>query len=380
VKRNERVLIVGGGIAGLAAATGLRRLGLTPTVVERAPQFSAVGAGIVLSVNAMAMLRQLDLAEAAREAGQVLRMGEVTDERGRSLSILDFDKLTPDFGPTLTIHRAALHEILLSGCRDVVLRAGVTVEHLVDRGDVVAVQLSDGTAAEFDQVIGADGVGSRTRRQVFGETAPLYSGYTCWRFVVDCPPRLDRMQEMWGRGKRIGLVPLADGRVYSFACANMPEGTPDPAQGRVVRFQERFAEFGGFAPEVLEQISEPSQLIHNDLVEMPKHPWFKGRVLLIGDAAHATTPNMGQGAALALEDASVLSEMLVGTTSWSEIMPAFVDRREPRVRFVVDQSRRMGRMTQLENVALRALRNLVVRATPQRLSDLAARRGAAARI
>lgn len=380
MKRNERVLIVGGGIGGLALATGLRRLGLTPTLVEQAPRFGAVGAGIVLSVNAMAMLWQLDLADAARDAGRVLLIGEVTDAKGRCLSRLNFDELTGDFGPTVAIHRAALHEVLLSGCHDLPLYPGTTVEYLVDRGNVVEVKLSNGVAAEFDWLIGADGLRSRTRSQVFGETAPLYSGYTCWRFLVDCPPRLDRMQEMWGRGLRFGLVPLAKGRLYCFTCANMPEATGDPEDGRVDRFRARFGDFGGYAPAALEQITKPEQLIHNDLAELPKHPWFKGRVLLIGDAAHATTPNMGQGAAMAIEDAAVLCEMLSGGESWADVIPKFAARREPRVRFIVDQSRRIGRIGQLENAMLASLRNWMTWALPQRFADAGARRAAASKV
>ena len=380
MKRNERVLIVGGGIGGLALASGLRRLGLAPTVVEQAPRFGAVGAGIVLNANAMAMMDQLGLAEAARDAGRILSMGEVTDARGRCLSRLNFGELTADLGPTITIHRAALHEVLLSSCHDLELHAGTTVEHLVDRGNVVEVKLSNGIAAEFDWVIGADGLRSRTRSQVFGETPPVYSGYTCWRFVVECPSGLDHMQEMWGRGLRFGLVPLAENRVYCFTCANMPAGTEDPEEGRVGRFRARFDNFGGFVPAMLEQITKPEQLIHNDLADLPKHPWFKGRVLLIGDAGHATTPNMGQGAGMAIEDAAVLCEMLSGGESWTDVLPAFAARREPRVRFIVDQSRRIGQIGQLENAALASLRNWLVWATPRRIGEAAARRAIAAEI
>ena len=380
MKRNERVLIVGGGIAGLALATGLRRLGLAPIVVEQAPQFGAVGAGIVLNANAMAMMDRLGLADAACDAGRRLSTGEVTDARGRCLSRLDFGELTADLGPTITIHRAALHEVLLSSCHDLELHSGTTVEHLMDRGDVVEVKLSNGTAAEFDWVIGADGLRSRTRSQVFGETAPVYSGYTCWRFVVDCPPGLDHMQEMWGRGLRFGLVPLAENRVYGFTCANMPAGTEDPEEGRVDRFRSRFGGFGGFVPAALEQITKPEQLIHNDLADLPKHPWFKGRVLLIGDAGHATTPNMGQGAGMAIEDAAVLCEMLSGGESWTDVLPAFAARREPRVRFIVDQSRRIGQIGQLENAVLASLRNWMMWATPRRFTEAAVRRAIAAEI
>jgi 2-polyprenyl-6-methoxyphenol hydroxylase-like FAD-dependent oxidoreductase len=151
-------------------------------------------------------------------------------------------------------------------------------------------------------------------------------------------------------------------------------------EGRVERFRTRFAGFGGFAPAALEQVIRPEQLIHNDLEEMPKHPWWKGRVLLIGDAAHATTPNMGQGAAMALEDVGVLCEMLGTGETWANLLPAFVARREPRVRFIVDQSRRIGRVGQLENILLASLRNWMTRAVPQRLAEGGVRRAAEAEV
>jgi 2-polyprenyl-6-methoxyphenol hydroxylase-like FAD-dependent oxidoreductase len=373
---NERILIVGGGIAGLALAVGLRRLGVAPIVVEQAPAFGAVGAGISLSVNAMAALRRLGLAESARDAGRSLEAAEVLDARGRRLSRVDVRAIGERFGPNIAIHRAALHEVLLAGCGDLDLRSGTTVEKLADRGGAVEVTFSDGATAEVDRVVGADGLRSRTRTQAFGPTDPLYSGYTCWRFVVDCPPGLSVAQEMWGRGRRFGLVPLADDRLYCFTTQNAPAGTPDPTEGRIERFHARFADFGGFAPAALEQVTRPEQLIHNDLEEMPPHPWSRGRVLLVGDAAHATTPNMGQGAAMALEDVAVLCELLAGA-GWDDAIPAFVARREPRVRFIVDQSRRIGRLAQIENPVAIALRNALVRMTPDRVAQRAAERAAA---
>jgi 2-polyprenyl-6-methoxyphenol hydroxylase-like FAD-dependent oxidoreductase len=328
----------------------------------------------------MAMLRILGLADAARDAGRVLETSELTNANGRRLSGMRFSKLAADFGPTIAIHRAVLHEILLSGCQDATLHSGTTVDHLSDQGERVEVTFSNGRTEQFDYVIGADGLRSQTRGQTFGPTRPIYSGYTCWRFVVECPPALDRMQEMWGRGRRFGLVPLAGGRLYCFATANAKAGEADPEAGRIDRFRERFSEFSGFAPVVLEQLTRPEQLIHNDLDEMPKHPWFKGRVLLIGDAAHATTPNMGQGAAMALEDAGILYEMLSGDQSFEEVVPAFAARRESRVRFIVNQSRRIGRLGQIENPLLRSLRNGVMRMIPQQLAEAGALRAAAAAI
>jgi 2-heptyl-3-hydroxy-4(1H)-quinolone synthase len=360
----QRVLIVGGGIAGLSLATALQRLGLELLVVERAPAWTPLGAGIVLSVNAMAVMRRLGLAEAARARGLALGEAAVTDAQGRRLSRTDLRRLAPRHGDTVAIHRGDLHEVLLAGCTGVPIRLDTTVVSLVEEGDGVVARLSDGAVARFDLVVGADGLRSRVRERVFGANPPVYAGYTCWRFVVEAPFPLERTVEMWGRGRRLGLVPLPGGRVYGFAVANAPRGSSDPGEVRIERFQARFGGFRGSAPAVLAGIRHPAQLIHNDLEEVIQRPWHRGAVLLVGDAAHATTPNMGQGAAMALEDSAVLAELLAEKRPLVETLARFQARREGRVRWVQNQSRRFGRLAQWENGAACALRNLLLRAIP----------------
>jgi 2-polyprenyl-6-methoxyphenol hydroxylase-like FAD-dependent oxidoreductase len=376
----ERILIVGGGIAGLALGTALRRAGLEPEIVERAPAFGAVGAGIALGVNAMAMMRRLGLEEATLERGFVLRRAEITDASGGVLGVTDLGALTPRFGPTLSIHRAKLHEALLLGCAGLPLHAGTTLESLVDRGDGVEVRRSDGREGVYDLVVGADGVRSQTRRLVFGPNEPIYAGYTCWRLVVPAPGGLEVVREMWGRGLRFGVVPMAGDTVYCFAVANAPAGTPDPEDGRVERFRARFAGFGGSVPEILEQVERPEQLIHGDLADLEQNPWHRGRVALLGDAAHAVTPNMGQGAAMALESAVVLADLLLEKRPLEETLRAWEGRRRDRVRFVRAQSRRIGRIGQAEGYLTCALRNAALRLLPNGIAARALIRMAEAEI
>jgi 2-polyprenyl-6-methoxyphenol hydroxylase-like FAD-dependent oxidoreductase len=176
---------------------------------------------------------------------------------------------------------------------------------------------------------------------------------------------------MWGRGRRFGLVPLTRDRVYCFAVANAPVGEPDPEHGRVERFRTRFGGFGGDVPAVLEQIERPEQLIHNDLEEIEQTPWQRDRVVLVGDAAHAVTPNMGQGAAMALEDTAVLAEMLAEKRPLAETLAAWEARRRPRVRFVQRQSRRIGRVAHRQGRAACAVRNGLLRLTPDRAAAAA---------
>ncbi len=375
-----RVLIVGGGIAGLATAAGLARAGIECEVVERAERWAPLGAGIVLGVNAMRVMGSLGLAEAAVARGQRLGAGAITDADGRALGSTDFEALAAELGPTVAIHRAALHEVLIEGARGVPISLGASVEALEPEGDVVRARLTDGREECFDLVVGADGIRSRTRELLFPESSLAYAGYTCWRLVVDAPVDSVRMCEMWAPGHRFGVVPIGDGRVYCFAVANAPAGRTDPEPGRLERFRERFARFGGQVPRILEALERDDQLIHNDLEELPACPWYQGRVLLIGDAAHAMTPNMGQGAAMALEDSMVLVELLRDGTRVPEALASLARRREPRVRWVQSQSRRIGRMGQLSSPLACALRNAFLRLVPDRASASALRRMATAPI
>jgi 2-polyprenyl-6-methoxyphenol hydroxylase-like FAD-dependent oxidoreductase len=373
-RSSERILVVGGGIAGLATAVGLARAGLSCEVIERADRWAPVGAGIVLGVNAMRVTRGLGLGEAVAERGARLGAGAITDHRGRELGASDFRSLEAELGPTIALHRAALHDVLLAGAAGVPISLGTTVDRVDQRGEHVEVRLSDGREERYALVIGADGIRSQVRGLTFGDVPLVYSGYTCWRLVVSLPTDDLHMREMWGRGQRFGVVPIGEGQVYCFAVANAPRGELDAAPPELERFCERFAGFGGQVPRILSALEKSDDLIHNDLEELPVCPWYDGRVVLIGDAAHAMTPNMGQGAAMALEDSMVLVELLASGAPTSEALASLVARRESRVRWVQQQSRRIGRVGQLEGAWACRLRNSVLRLVPNRANAGALRR------
>ena len=356
----DRVLIVGGGIAGLATAAGLRRAGIGCEVVEQAPAWAPVGAGIVMSVNAMAVLRRLDVADDVAARGFALGRGALTDARGRDLSATDLELLREEYGPTIALHRAELHHALLAAAGDTPVALGTSVEKLEPAGDRVDAVLTDGRQERYDLVIGADGLRSKVRELVFGDVPIAYSGYTCWRLAVEAPVERVELREMWGRGQRFGVVPIGPERLYGYAVANAPRGRADPPEGRLERFRARFAAFGGQVPRILAALSSPR--------------WYRGRVALIGDAAHAMTPNMGQGAAMALEDSAVLVEELQRGGPLESRLAAWRSRRQDRVRWVQDQSRRIGRVGQLENALGCAARDAVLRALPNRAAAGALRR------
>ena len=235
------------------------------------------------------------------------------------------------------MHRARLHQALLAPLRAAV-RTGADVVGVEPRGERVAVTLAGAGGApaaaetvEADLVIGADGVRSATRRLVFGGPPPRYAGYTSWRFVVPQPRALPDSTEMWGRGRRLGLVPLGGGALYGFAVVNAPQGAPDAPADRLARVRAAFAGFGGAAPEVLRSVARPEQLIPADIEEVVTGRWVHGRVALLGDAAHAMTPDLGQGAGMAIEDAVVLADLLAGAAEDGQVEQALAAYQERRL-------------------------------------------------
>ncbi len=361
------VLVVGGGIGGLVLARALARAGIAVTVIERAPSLRALGAGITLGANAMRVLASLGLADAVAARGRALQRAVITDAAGRELSASDLDALAPRLGHGYAIARGALHEVLADGlaAAGVTVRCGAEVTALDDDPGGVIATGHDGTRARYHAVVGADGLRSSVRALWFGAVEPRYAGYTCWRWTGPVRGGLDRAIEAWGRGLRVGLVPLPGDHVYAFLVANAPRGTPaDPRQAAVALARERFAGFGGEVARVLAAMDESTPLLHHDIEEIEVSPWCRGAVGLLGDAAHAMTPNYGQGAAMAIEDAIVLARELVAHDAAAAALGAYEARRRPRVDALQRGARRFGKLAQTSSRVGAWARDLAVRWTP----------------
>lgn len=369
--RQRKVLIVGGGITGLTLARALTRDGHGVTLVEKAPAFAPIGAGITLAGNAMAVLERLGLADEARAVGRRIAGGAVSDVRGRPLLHADLDDAGEKaaLADLWALHRADLHALLARGASEAELLLGATVASLVDEGERVSVRLSDGSERAFDLVIGADGIRSVVRALALGDDAPpvRYAGYTCWRVVAANRAGIDASYEQWGAGLRVGVVPLQGERVYAFLVANAPANGRDPeGERRVEMLRRRFAGFAGPAGALLASLDDDAAVMRHDIDELARPAFGRGRVLLVGDAAHAMTPNLGQGAAQGIEDALALTLSLRAHDDDAAVATAFRQLRAARVTSIQRTSRRIGAVAQWSNPLACALRDALLRAMPAR--------------
>lgn len=347
----QRVLVVGGGIAGATAAIALAQRGVECVIAEFQDSWDAAGIGIGLQSPPLRAARALGLFDEIVRAGRPQPFLAMTRADGELIAeVPQVNVNDPGDPPFVSMSRTALHEVLARAVRrhGVDVRLGVTADRLEEAGDGVRVTLSDGTADQFDLVVGADGLHSKTRALVLpAAPQPAYAGQVIWRIGGRCPEGLEHYTIMIAGPHRIGLVPLPGDELYLW----MLDGTlpPErPAQERLLElFQERMAAYGGYAPAVAAQVTSPGQVDFRALqtVLVPP-PWHRGRVVLIGDAVHATTPHMAWGAGLAIEDAVVLAELAGNGVPAAEIGERLAVRRFERCRVVVEGSLQLSRWEQ----------------------------------
>jgi 2-polyprenyl-6-methoxyphenol hydroxylase-like FAD-dependent oxidoreductase len=360
------VAIAGAGIGGLTLAIALRRRGVPVTVLERAPELRPIGAGLGLGPNAIAALERLGLRSAIGKAGAAINRSAILDERGRLLGPeMDVGRLAQEIGaPQMALHRGRLHDALLESLGPNVVRLGIAVASFERRGDRMVVRGASGETIECDLLVGADGLHSAVRAQLVADGAPRYAGYTSWRGVtasgsVEPPPR---MTESWGRGERFGIVDIGFREIYWFAVANAPPGGVD---GDVKR--EVSSRFGDWHEPIAEIIAATpaERIVRTDICDRsPIDCWHQGQVVLLGDAAHPMTPNLGQGACQAIEDAVVLDQCLAKESAIEAALLRYEARRRARANSMVLASRRVGVVAQWQNPVAVWLRSIGMRLTP----------------
>ncbi|MGV3639346.1 MAG: FAD-dependent monooxygenase [Adhaeribacter sp.] len=368
---DQKIIILGGGIAGLTTAIALNRIGIRTRVYEAAPEIKAVGAGLVLAANAIKGFKKLGLDQAVMAEGRLLDAFRILDASGRTITQTDSLASSRKYGAdNFTIHRANLHRVLMSFLAPEDLHTNKCCLGFEEKQNQVLLHFSDGSSELSDFLIAADGINSPIRRQLVPAAKPRYAGYTCWRAVIDSPsPELTETTETWGPQGRFGIAPLARNKLYWFACVLAPENDSRLQQHAPADLLNLFRGYHPPIPEIIGH-TKKEDLIWNDLADLAPLPHYAfGNVLLIGDAAHATTPNLGQGACQAIEDAVVLADEIAKAKNIPEAFRSFEKKRLARTHYVVRQSRLLGQVAQVQNRYLGAVRNAVIRSLPDSVRE-----------
>jgi 2-polyprenyl-6-methoxyphenol hydroxylase-like FAD-dependent oxidoreductase len=340
----NRVLIVGGGLSGISAAICLEREGVDVEMVERDPAWGALGTGITLMGPALRALDQLGVLEQCLAEGAGGSEMCLFNAAGDLLHKLEIHGLLGPKWPAVGgMMRPTMHRILVEMARKkrVSVRTGMTVDLLEQHPDRVDVGLSDGSSESYDLVLGADGMRSQVRKLVFGDAAPEPQplGQVVWRALLDRPASVTGEFQFYGPGLKTGFTPIAADRMYEFLVEPLADGVLPPPEERAARMRELLSVFGGLVAEVRDTITKPEQVDVRKLywLLMPP-PWHRGRTLLIGDAAHTTTPQLAMGGAVALEDGIVLGQLCASENSLETVLEKFMERRYERCRMVVENS------------------------------------------
>lgn len=339
-------LVIGGGIAGMSAALVLSGQGVAVDLIDADPEWRTYGAGISVTGTSLRALDDLGLLDEVRQRGHV-----ASGFKGRSPDggILFEAPLVPDAAPINCsggIMRSELHEILSAKVKasPVAVRLGTTVSSLDDTGDGVDVEFSDGSRGRFDLVIGADGIYSQTRSHLFPDApAPVFTGQGCWRAIAPRPEGMTGTEMFFGGPVKLGFNPVSPTHMYLFALEHVPDNPRYAQEDMVGRLKDLLASFGSYVAEVRDGLGDHSLVNYRPLEwQLLADPWYKGRVVLVGDAAHATTPHMASGAGMAIEDALVLGRELAGHDSVDTALASFMAHRFERARIVVENSVRIG--------------------------------------
>lgn len=343
-----RVLIVGGGVAGMSCAIQMRKAGIAVDLIDIDPHWRSYGAGITITGPTLRALQTLGVLDQVIAGGATWNGARVHDRCGKLLEDVIFPALASDLPTTAGIMRPVLHDILSattlqSGAR---VRLGVTITDFTDDEAKIDVQFSDGALGTYDLVVGADGIFSRLREWVFPDAdKPLFTGQVIYRLVAERPPGFDRTHFFMGEDCKVGFNPVSSSHMYMFLLHGAPGNPWLDVKDQPQKLYEAMAGFGGFVPQIRETVRtlNAASINYRPLeVLLQPAPWFRGRVALIGDAVHATTPHLASGAGMAIEDGIVLAAEVQSQSTLQTALQRFMVRRFDRCRLVVENSVKLG--------------------------------------
>lgn len=365
------IIISGAGIGGLTAALAFQLRGHQVTIYERSTTHTSMGAGISLWPNAIKVFNQIGVGGAIRARGTPDRIGGIHNHLGKPLVRAQTDDIEALYGAGLVvIHRAVLMDILRNALFIRPHYGCAVTDYTSDAGGVT-VHLSNGASMRGDALIVADGIHSTIRQQWYPRILPRYAGYTAWRGV--CYFDHDRIGTRWGEwlgahGMRFGITPLADNQVYWYATRSQPAEHIVASMDRQSHLTTLFAEWGIPVPAII-AATPSTAILQHDIYDLPALPtWVNGRVALLGDAAHAMTPNLGQGGCQAVEDALVLAKSFQHYDDVPDALQAYQQARKTHVEAIVAQSRTLGIVLGSRSRMMSSMRNLLLSRMPAQWS------------
>ena len=365
-----RATVVGAGIGGLSAAIALRNAGAEVTVHEKLAELREVGSGLTLWVNAMRALGIMGVAEPVRERGSVLEAIDNVRADGRVFKSLPIAQLAQKRGhPSVSIHRAVLQETLAEALPDGVLKLSSECTSVEQDAGGATVKFADGSEEQADLVVAADGIRTTIGRELAGELPLRYSGYTCWRSAVEMDhPLLDpkRYVQLYGTKSTFGIFAIGEGRWSWYGTSFAPQGGGEGGDGARWK-EEALRAFHGW-PDPVQAVIETTPeaaFIRQDIFDRePIDSWVSGRVALLGDAAHATTPTLGQGGCMAIEDALVLGRSVERENDVSVAAKSYERDRVDRANGIVRQAWRHGKLYHGVNATRRLIRDRFILSAP----------------
>ena len=347
------IVVVGGGIAGLATAIALQRRGVDVTVAEERNDTSS-GAGISIWPNALAALDEIGLGDAVRAAGGRVTAGAMRWRDGRWLRRPHHGRMVKALGePLVVVQRAVLTDILASALKPDTQHLNVAVTGVAETKGSVRLQLADGSTVTAQAVVGADGTGSLIAQHLNGALTHTYTGYTAWRGVAECSIDPQLAGETMGPGVEFGHVPMGTEHTYWFATERAPEGAR-VASGELAYLRTTYSSWAEPVPDIL-AATDPAAVLRHDIYDRrPAKVWARGPIVLVGDAAHAMRPHLGQGGCQGLEDAAILGAFVDGADDLGEAFARFAAFRQRRVMPLVRESAMLGRVVNLRPAVLSA--------------------------
>lgn len=358
------ISIIGAGIGGLTLGNVLKQHNLDFTIYESAPEIQPVGAGIMMAVNAMQIFDKLGLKEKIEKAGNKIHGISITDEKLKPITKTNISELEKKYNScNVAIHRAELQKILAENIGFEHIKLGHSL-HSIQKKENYILNFENGIDVESKIIFGADGIHSKIRNQIFETGTIRNAKQMCWRGLLDfdLPAKFDyQALEVWGKAKRFGFVKLSEKKVYWYALIN------EKKHRRYNSLADNFHDFDPLILKILESTPQEN-IILNDIIDLSPIPkWYSENLCLIGDAAHATTPNMGQGACQAIEDSYIIGKLLEQNKDFNTVFKEFQKIRRKKVDYVVNTSWKIGQISQWERG--NSLRNFLMRLTSENVNQ-----------